>query len=89
MRPNDLEHIEFGKANRIGSTPKHAWRTDAPIVDRAACVACELCVTFCPEGSIVMAGDHAEIDLTFCKGCGICETECPPGAISMAQEGGP
>ena len=88
MKTNDLEHIEFGKANRIGSTPKHAWRTHAPVLDPGACVACKRCVNFCPEGSIEMAGDHVAIDLTFCKGCGICETECPPNAISMVPEGG-
>lgn len=83
---SDLENIEFGKASMIGSTPKHSWRTHAPVVDRDACVVCEICVKTCPEGSITTAEDHVVVDLTFCKGCGICETECPPDAITMVAE---
>lgn len=86
MLREDMENIEFGKANVVGTTPKHAWRTKAPEVDTERCVVCGICVDTCPEGCIEPSGEYVTVDLTFCKGCGICETECPPEAISMITE---
>ncbi|MRR30627.1 4Fe-4S dicluster domain-containing protein [bacterium] len=66
-----------------------SWRTVRPVMDKALCNECGICMTFCPVNSIV--GDETkayQIVLTYCKGCGICAVECPQHAILMVPEGG-
>jgi len=63
------------------------WRVLKPEVDYEKCVACGLCVSYCPEAAIGRRDDKKpEIDYRFCKGCGICANECPQKAIEMKQE---
>lgn len=61
------------------------------------CKGCELCIEFCPEGSIAIA-DHADsrgiyvavvTDGQCCTGCGTCALMCPDVAITVyrAEEG--
>jgi NADPH-dependent glutamate synthase beta subunit-like oxidoreductase len=52
------------------------------------CNACENCYVFCPDASVVKAGEllSRQVDYDFCKGCGICLFECPRGAISFQEE---
>jgi pyruvate ferredoxin oxidoreductase delta subunit len=58
-----------------------------PVIDHEKCVACGLCVSYCPEAAIDRRGDKKpEIDYRFCKGCGVCANECPQKAIEMRQE---
>ena len=64
--------------NQTGS-----WRTFKPILDKEACVDCDNCIMFCPEGCVNK--DH-DIDYDYCKGCGICKVECPVQAIKMEIE---
>ena len=63
------------------------WRVYKPIIDHENCVACGLCISYCPEEAISRREDNkAEIDYRFCKGCGICAYECPQKAIFMKKE---
>lgn len=63
------------------------WRTVRPEVDYEKCVACGLCVSYCPEAAIEKREDRKPvIDYRFCKGCGICAYECPQKAITMMKE---
>ena len=62
------------------------WRTQTPVVDWDKCKQCLLCVPYCPDSSIPVAGGkRTEFDLGHCKGCGICVKACPFGAISMKE----
>lgn len=63
------------------------WRVYKPIIDHENCVACGLCISYCPEEAISRREDNkVEIDYRFCKGCGICAYECPQKAIFMKKE---
>jgi len=63
------------------------WRVYKPEIDLDKCVACSLCISYCPEAAINRREDKKpEIDYRFCKGCGICAYECPQKAIDMKQE---
>jgi len=70
----------------IGTVPTGDWRTERPVVDRAKCTKCRICVDFCPEPAILWTNGQPEWDLNFCKGCGICANECPVKAITMVRE---
>ena len=52
------------------------------------CNECENCYVFCPDTSVIKAGEmfSHQMDYDFCKGCGICLSECPRGAISFKEE---
>lgn len=79
--------------------PKSAWlpggysrrnrgkvsRTQRPIHHEEACIQCDQCWIFCPEGCIDRRAGYA-IDYAFCKGCGICANECPKQAMTMEKE---
>jgi len=63
------------------------WRIYKPVIDHEKCVACGLCVTYCPEQAIEPGDDGKPmIDYRFCKGCGVCANECPQKAIEMVME---
>ncbi|MXQ06334.1 4Fe-4S dicluster domain-containing protein [Alphaproteobacteria bacterium GH1-50] len=59
-------------------------RYDASICahSRASQQGCDRCLTVCPTGAIVPAGDHVSIDPDICAGCGACAAVCPSGAAS-------
>ncbi len=63
------------------------WRSQRPVLDRAKCVKCSICYSFCPEPCIVKDEEgFYEADYYYCKGCGICARECPKEAITMVRE---
>ncbi len=57
------------------------------VVDKDTCIGCNLCVSLCPYGAIVMKKvgkkRKAETISASCKACGICSSHCPTFAISM------
>ena len=67
-------------------TKTGAWRSKKPIINHETCIACGLCWSICPEGSIKKTDTGFEIDLDYCKGCGICANECPKKSIEMVME---
>jgi 2-oxoacid:acceptor oxidoreductase, delta subunit, pyruvate/2-ketoisovalerate family len=65
-----------------------SWRTHRPVMEKASCVDCGLCMAYCPVNSVKWeSGKGFFITYDYCKGCGICATECPKHAIAMVKEG--
>ncbi len=56
------------------------WKVYPPVIDKAKCKSCGLCLLYCPTNSVRFDGGY-HIDLEFCKGCGVCINECPAKAI--------
>ena len=53
-------------------------------IDEDACIGCELCVTACHEGAIVMQNGKARLlREDYCDGLGDCLPACPVGAITF------
>ncbi|HCY85435.1 MAG TPA: glutamate synthase [Desulfobacteraceae bacterium] len=52
------------------------------------CTACDNCLVFCPDVSVIKRADGTgyDIDLDYCKGCGICVNECPRAAMAMEED---
>lgn len=64
------------------------WRTQRPVLDQEACIACGTCLLYCPVNSIRKSDGKFTICYDYCKGCGICAHECPKNAITMIPEEG-
>ena len=64
------------------------WRTFIPEVNHEKCIRCMLCVTYCPDMSVLYKKDEDKIEFDYkhCKGCGVCAEECPVNAITMSKE---
>lgn len=64
-------------------------------VDEARCKACNICVSYCPSGTLAMREDQNAIqgmmieviDPSTCIGCRECENHCPDFAIYVAEKG--
>ena len=63
-----------------------SWRVLRPVMDKAKCIECGICLTYCPVCSIVRNGKKYDISYDYCKGCGLCAHECPKKAINMIPE---
>ena len=63
-----------------------SWRTHRPVMDKALCINCGICLGYCPVGSIYAEGREILISYDYCKGCGLCAAECPKQAITMEPE---
>lgn len=63
------------------------WRTHRPIMDKAVCINCGICMSYCPVNAIKFGEEKGyHITYDYCKGCGICAIECPKSAITMTKE---
>lgn len=64
-------------------------------VDESRCKACNICVSYCPSGTIAMREEVSAISGTMievidpdsCIGCRECENHCPDFAIFVADKG--
>lgn len=45
------------------------------------CLGCGLCVKACPNRSVTLQNERAEIDRSACIACGACADACPSGAL--------
>ena len=64
-----------------------SWRVLRPVLDRAVCTRCCLCLARCPDGAIRLDDEgYPAIDYDNCKGCMICARECPLHGIGEEKE---
>ena len=55
------------------------------LVDTAACTLCLACVSVCPAGAVLAAGDRPRLDFVEqnCVQCALCASACPEDAIRL------
>lgn len=84
---NQIKGMMLADTSMRGGQYVGNWRVYMPEVDYEKCVACRICLMYCPEAAIrANEQNKPEIDMRFCKGCGVCANECPQGAIEMVKE---
>lgn len=80
----------FGCSVKMRS--REEWKT--PIVDRALCVGCSVCIEDCAHFALELSepgfhgNTHVYAELThpeLCIGCGKCAKRCPVGAIALGR----
>ena len=98
------EEVTYGGVvDKPGSSRKNktgSWRTFKPIITDK-CVACGICVQYCPEacmeikdvkgtktktGTLKGTSKKVVVNYDFCKGCLICMGECPHKAIESERD---
>jgi pyruvate ferredoxin oxidoreductase delta subunit len=83
----DIKGLAVMNLEALGGKYVANWRVYKPEINYDECIACGLCITYCPEAAIARRDDKKpEIDYRFCKGCGVCANECPKTAITMKKE---
>ncbi len=80
---------KVGKPGKSRVNKTGSWRTEKkPKFLQKNCIACNMCLLFCPEGCISGEDKNTYLaDLEFCKGCGCCAVICPKKDIEMISEG--
>ncbi len=85
QHPAEVERA-LARAARLRGTfekPLHIrFEADLCAHSRARQPGCERCLSVCPTGAILPAGDTVAIDPDICAGCGACAAVCPTGAAS-------
>jgi Pyruvate/2-oxoacid:ferredoxin oxidoreductase delta subunit len=77
----------------LGARDRATIASFSPSIDRAACVACGVCVEVCEHGAVRLSasgdrgGARYDVDGTRCTGCAVCVDSCEAGAISLAALG--
>lgn len=91
--PSRRDLLQALLVNGVGegaALPAHpALPAGAPVIDAAACTACESCGRVCPTGALV-AGETAtawvlRLNPPRCVGCGVCMESCHRGALRLAE----
>lgn len=60
---------------------------EMPIIDQKKCNGCELCISVCTCGALVLVGNVVTvIETEECGWCIQCEAVCPTGAITCPFE---
>jgi len=71
----------------VGKIKKPAASLEFPSIDSAKCVACGICVDYCPRGALSIQNGTAVLASEKCINCRICVKKCPEGAIYEAHSG--
>ena len=78
----------------IQRIPRVQW--PKPLIDKALCSACSICVSVCTAGALEISRPQFQGDLQVaaqlvnekkCVGCGLCAKQCPLAAITMTEGG--
>jgi len=60
---------------------------EMPSIDQEKCNQCQLCISVCKCGAIVLVNDVVSIvETEECHWCTACEAVCPTGALSCGFE---
>lgn len=92
MDQHGFASVDALRGHALRRLAERAVRTQhvPPVLDEAACIGCELCVTSCVYGALQMAGERKSPEYKVrliaerCWGCGLCATRCPTRALRMA-----
>jgi 2-oxoglutarate ferredoxin oxidoreductase subunit delta len=65
------------------------------VINEERCKGCELCVQFCPKGSLALTADinsrgfhpACMTDPDACTGCGNCALMCPDACVHVYRDG--
>ena len=81
------ESLEFGADGNGGFTAGvlKALLRSKPVVKKAECVGCGVCMRVCPASAIVIKDKKAVIDRTKCIRCFCCQEFCPKGAMKVGR----
>ncbi len=80
-----IKNVAMGAASRSGKQMQHS--DVHPEVNRDECIACGMCIKWCPVEAIAMVDGKAKIDSEVCYGCAECITTCRFNAISIKWGG--
>jgi uncharacterized Fe-S center protein len=79
-----LKNLGMGCASVGGKLELHS--SSQPVVDRANCTGCRICVKYCAHGAIQLDGEKkAVIDYEKCVGCGQCVALCQYSAAVLGE----
>lgn len=57
-----------------------------PVIDTEECSACGICIDACPNGTLELTDDAAQVvSEDNCDGCGTCAEECPMSCIEVEE----
>lgn len=79
-----MQACEIDSVASLRQTPlemEAKGRGHFPVVDKARCTSCGICVRICPFTAYEMHGKPL-LSAAKCIRCGLCESMCPVGAIS-------
>jgi ferredoxin len=85
-----LQALLVNGAGEDAALPAHPiLPAGLPVMDPAACTACETCGRVCPTGALI-AGETAtawvlRLNPPRCVGCGVCVESCHRGALRLAE----
>ena len=76
-----IKNLGMGCASRAGKLEQHS--SVLPEVLKEKCIACGVCMKWCPTDAITIKNGKASIDENKCIGCGECTVVCKVGAVEI------